>query len=74
MAQVKKMGFNDVNKAQIERLSSTEAKLHLDFTNGDKVSFDVIPRWLRLLCKLLKASSTIKVRLLSNRLKLDSKG
>ena len=38
---VKKMGMNDVNKAQIERLTADKAKLYIDFTNGDKISFDV---------------------------------
>ena len=38
---VKKMGMNDVNKAQIERMTAEKAKLYIDFTNGDKISFDV---------------------------------
>ena len=42
MEQVQKMGFNDIRDAQIERLSSTEAKLYIDFINGDHVTFDVI--------------------------------
>jgi len=41
MSQVEKMGFNNIDKAQIERVSSTEAKLHLDFENGDEITFDV---------------------------------
>lgn len=41
MSEVEKMGFNNIEDAKIERLSSTDAKLHLDFKNGDKLSFDV---------------------------------
>ena len=41
MDTIKKMGMNDVNKAQIERLTANKAKLYIDFTNGDKISFDV---------------------------------
>ncbi|WDE96142.1 DUF3332 family protein [Lentisphaera profundi] len=41
MEQVKKMGFENIDKAQIERISSTEAKLHLEFENGDAITFDV---------------------------------
>ncbi len=42
MEDVRKMGFINVEKAQIERLSSTEAKMILSFENGDIVSFDVL--------------------------------
>lgn len=43
MHEVKeKFGFNDVKKAEYERLSATEAKLYLDFEDGDKLTFDVI--------------------------------
>ena len=41
MEQVKKMGFENIDKAQIERISSTDAKLHLEFENGDAITFDV---------------------------------
>ena len=41
MSTVQKMGMNDVDKAQIERLSSTDAKLYVNFEDGNKVSFDV---------------------------------
>ncbi|MCH2177011.1 MAG: DUF3332 domain-containing protein [Lentisphaeria bacterium] len=42
MSQVEKMGFHQVKSAQVERLSSTEAKLYLDFKNGDIMTLDVI--------------------------------
>lgn len=41
MSEVEKMGFNNIQKAQIERLTANDAKLHIDFKNGDKLSFDV---------------------------------
>lgn len=37
----KKFGFNDVESAKVERLSATEAKLYLRFTDGDRLTFDV---------------------------------
>ena len=40
--EVQKMGFNGVDRAQVERLSSTTANLHIDFTNGDSATFDVL--------------------------------
>jgi hypothetical protein len=40
--EVQKMGFNGVDRAQVERLSDTKANLHIDFTNGDSATFDVI--------------------------------
>ena len=42
MEQVKKMGFDDINDAHIKKISSHEAKLYIDFDNGDHVTFDVI--------------------------------
>lgn len=42
LEQVKKMGFNDIDGAQIKKISSNEAKLFIDFSNGDHVTFDVI--------------------------------
>lgn len=42
MSEVEKISFNDVEKARIQRLSSTEAKLYLDFQNGDELTFDVL--------------------------------
>lgn len=40
--EVEKMGFNNIEKAQIERICDTEAKLYLDFVNGDRATFDVV--------------------------------
>jgi hypothetical protein len=40
--EVQKLGFNGVERAQVERLSSTTANLHIDFTNGDTATFDVL--------------------------------
>jgi hypothetical protein len=42
MAAVQKMGFNDVNRARVERLTANNANLHIDFNNGDSATFDVI--------------------------------
>jgi hypothetical protein len=42
MSAVEQMGFNEIDKAQIQRLTANEAKLHLDFNNGDEVTFNVI--------------------------------
>jgi hypothetical protein len=42
MSEAEQMGFNEINKAQIQRLTANEAKLYLDFNNGDKLTFDVI--------------------------------
>ena len=42
MSEVQKMGFQGLKTAQVERLSETEAKLHLRFENGDQMAFDVI--------------------------------
>jgi hypothetical protein len=41
-SEVQKMGFNEINKAQVERLSESEAKLYLDFESGDRMSLDVV--------------------------------
>ena len=41
MSQVKKMGLENVEGAKIERVSSTEAKMYINFENGDEVTFDV---------------------------------
>ena len=41
-SEIDKLGFSNVEKAQVERVSSTEAKMHLDFLNGDHVTFDVL--------------------------------
>ena len=42
MSAVAKMGFNKVDGAQIERVDSLNAKLHLEFETGDKATFDVV--------------------------------
>lgn len=42
MDMVEKIGMKDVAGGKIERLDKNHAKLYLDFTNGDKVSMDVI--------------------------------
>ena len=42
MSAVEKMGFNDVDGAQIERLDANNAKLHINFATGDNATFDVI--------------------------------
>jgi hypothetical protein len=39
--EVKKMGFNGVDRARVERISDTKAYLRIDFTNGDSATFDV---------------------------------
>lgn len=36
------MGFEDISNAQIERVCENKAKLHVDFENGDKMTFDVL--------------------------------
>ena len=41
MSQVEKMGLENVDGAKIERVSSTEAKMYVNFENGDEVTFDV---------------------------------
>jgi len=41
MDEVRKMGFNNVERAQIERVCDNWAKVYLDFENGDKMTFDV---------------------------------
>lgn len=42
MDQVKQMGLNEVDRARIERLSANDAKLYLEFKNGDNITLDVI--------------------------------
>ena len=41
LEDVKKLGLERINHAQIERLNSNQAKLYVTFLNGDKISFDV---------------------------------
>jgi len=42
MDQVQLIGLNDINNAQIERVCENKAKLHVDFENGDIMTFDVL--------------------------------
>ena len=42
MEEVKQMGFNGVDSAQIQRLNANNAELHIEFESGDKATFDVI--------------------------------
>ncbi len=42
MSEVQKIGFRDLEKAQVELVSENAAKLHLDFQNGDHMAFDVL--------------------------------
>lgn len=42
MSEVEKIGFRDLEKAQVERVAENGAKLHLDFRNGDHMAFDVL--------------------------------
>jgi hypothetical protein len=36
------MGQLEIERAQVERLNETEAKLHVDLRNGDRMAFDVL--------------------------------
>lgn len=40
-SQVEKMGFRDLERAQVELVAENDAKLHLGFRNGDHMAFDV---------------------------------
>ena len=42
MEEVRKMGFYDVDRARVERLTENKANLYVDFANGDSVTFDVL--------------------------------
>lgn len=42
MSEVEKIGFNDLERAQVELVSENAAKLHLGFRNGDRMAFDVL--------------------------------
>jgi Domain of unknown function (DUF3332) len=42
MSEVEKIGFHDLERAQVELVSENAAKLHLDFLNGDRMAFDVL--------------------------------
>jgi hypothetical protein len=41
-SQVEKMGFKELEQAQVELVAENAAKLRLDFRNGDRMAFDVI--------------------------------
>lgn len=41
-AAAQKIASNEIERAQIEHLSDTAAKLHVDFANGDHLAFDVL--------------------------------
>jgi hypothetical protein len=41
-SEVEKMGFQDIERAQVELVSDNAAKLHLGFSNGDRMAFDVL--------------------------------
>jgi hypothetical protein len=42
MSEVRKIGFREVEKAQVELVSENAAKLQLGFQNGDRMTFDVL--------------------------------
>jgi hypothetical protein len=41
-SEVQKIGFREIEGAHIARVSGDTAKLQLDFTNGDRMTFDVL--------------------------------
>jgi len=41
LSKVKEMGFNDVERARVERLTANDAKLYLEFEDGDRITLDV---------------------------------
>jgi hypothetical protein len=43
-AQVERMGFKEIDNASVELVSENDAKLHLEFMNGDQMTFDVVRR------------------------------
>jgi hypothetical protein len=42
MSEVQRMGFLEIQRAQVERVSENAAKLHLGFANVDRLAFDVL--------------------------------
>jgi hypothetical protein len=42
VSQAEKIGFNEVDRAWAELASDHEAKLHVHFLNGDRMTFDVL--------------------------------
>ena len=43
-SEVQKIGFREIDGARFARVSGDTAKLQLDFTNGDRMTFDVLRR------------------------------
>jgi len=41
-SEAEKIGFRELDKARVELISQNQAKLHLDFRNGDRMAFDVL--------------------------------
>lgn len=42
LAAAEKIGFRDLERAQVELVSENVGKLHLGFRNGDRMTFDVL--------------------------------
>jgi hypothetical protein len=42
VSAAEKIGFHDLERAQVELVAENTAKLHLDFRNGDHMAFDVL--------------------------------
>jgi hypothetical protein len=42
VSEAEKIGFHDLERAQVELVAENTAKLHLDFRNGDHMAFDVL--------------------------------
>ncbi len=43
-AEVARLGFEEIRNAQVELVDENEAKLYLDFENGDRMTLDVLRR------------------------------
>ena len=43
-AQVEKLGFTGIEDARVEFVSESGARLYLDFSNGDRMTLDVVRR------------------------------
>lgn len=41
-AQAEKLGLGDIDDARVARLTENEAKLQVEFENGDRMTFDVL--------------------------------
>jgi hypothetical protein len=44
ISEAEKLGFRGVERAQVEMVSESDARLHLDFQNGDHMTLDVARR------------------------------